>query len=197
MGNGNADRMNEDDQRDEWLMDQVAKGRRRHLAKLVHRHGSALLTFLVRMIGDRHRGEELFQDVFLAVWTKRRLYKYPRPFRPWLFAIAANRARTAARRFRPERRTAESIDRTGDAPAADGPTPADAFESAETATLVTDALARLPARQRTIVVMRIYNGMSYAEIAESIGRSEGTARSRMHHALAALRKFLEPRMNDG
>ena len=173
-------------------MDQVAKGRRQHLGVLVRRHGSALLTFLVRLVGNRHRGEELFQEAFLAVWMNRRRYQYPRPFRPWLFAIAANEARTAARRIGAERPSTETIDRA-DA----GPTPPDALESSETAAMMTDALAQLSNLQREVVVMRVYNGMGYAEIGEAIGRTEGTARSHMHHALAALRRYLEPRMNDG
>ena len=64
---------------------------------LVRRHATGLLTFLTRMVGDRHRAEELFQEVFLAVWLKRRQYQHPRPFRPWLYAIALNRCRAVFR----------------------------------------------------------------------------------------------------
>ena len=63
--------------------------------------------------------------------------------------------------------------------------------------LVAGALNELSTLQREVVVMRIYNGMSYAEIADAIDRTDATARSHMHHALAALRRYLEPRMNDG
>ena len=56
---------------DENLMANVAQGQRAPLEVLVRRHGSALLTFIRRMVGDPHRSEELFQDVFLAVWSKR------------------------------------------------------------------------------------------------------------------------------
>ena len=83
--------------RDEWWMAEVAKGKREALEPLVRRFASPLLTFLERMVGDRHKGEELFQEVFLAVWNKRGLYEYPRPFRSWLFAIALNQCRAAFR----------------------------------------------------------------------------------------------------
>src|SRR5438270_11994312 len=78
---------------DEWLMAQVAAGRRDHLEPLVRRYASPLLTFIRRMVGDPHRSEELFQEVFLAVWSKRQQYQFPRSFKNWLYTIALNRCR--------------------------------------------------------------------------------------------------------
>jgi RNA polymerase sigma factor (sigma-70 family) len=52
----------------------------------------------------------------------------------------------------------------------------------------------LPDQQRTVIVLRTWNGLSFAEIAQSLGVGEATVRSHMHHALTALRRFLEPRM---
>ena len=83
---------------DEWLMQEVARGRREHVATLLRRYANPLLTFIRRMIGDRHRAEELFQEVFLAVWTHRKTYEYPRRFRPWLFGIAINKCRADFRK---------------------------------------------------------------------------------------------------
>src|SRR6516162_8034908 len=94
--------MNDADDRDEYLMARVQHGQPELLERLLRRHASPLLTFLQRMAGDRHRGEELFQEVFLAVWRKRHQYLYPRPFKPWLYAIALNRCR-AEFRARPPR----------------------------------------------------------------------------------------------
>src|SRR5438309_1709854 len=85
--------MNQRQDRDEWLMAQVAADKRDHLEPLVRRYANALLTFIRRMVGDAHRSEELFQDVFLAVWVKRKQYQFPRPFKAWLYAIAANKCR--------------------------------------------------------------------------------------------------------
>jgi RNA polymerase sigma-70 factor (ECF subfamily) len=69
---------------DEWLMGQVARGRRDSLDVLVRRYASPLLTFIMRMTGDRHVSEELFQEVFLTVWIKRRQFDQFRRFKPWL-----------------------------------------------------------------------------------------------------------------
>jgi RNA polymerase sigma-70 factor, ECF subfamily len=171
---------------DETLMTRTADGDHACLELLVRRHATPLLTFLVRMTGDRHRGEELFQEVFLAVWVKRRSYQHPRPFKPWLYAIALNKCR-AVFRLRPLR-MAPLAD---DGPASDDAAPADALMAAETADLVSRAVARLPDQQRAVVTLRVWESLSYARIAEIVECSEATVRSHMHHGLAALRKHLE------
>ncbi len=184
--------MEMDHQPDERLMQQVALGKRECVGMLLRRHASELLTFIQRMIGDRHRSEELFQEVFLAVWTARRRYQYPRPFRPWLFGIATNKCRAAFRKpvpfpVVPDESPAVSA-------VTPDPSPVEAAIASETATLVAAAVAGLPPGQRTVVVLRIWNGLPYKEIAEIVQRTESTVRSQMCHALAGLRKYLEPRL---
>jgi RNA polymerase sigma-70 factor (ECF subfamily) len=174
--------MRTEDERDEDVMARVADGEAPALERLVRRHATPLLTFIVRLVGDRHRGEELFQEVFLAVWTKRRLYEHPRPFRPWLYTIALNRCRAEMRRQPPP---------TG--PLAAEPAAAaavDPVEAGETAEHVARAVLRLPPRQREVVTLRVWEGMPYARISEVVGCSEVTVRSHMHQALAALRRDL-------
>jgi RNA polymerase sigma-70 factor (ECF subfamily) len=173
-------------ERDESLMQLVAAGRADLLEWLVRRHAAGLLTFLARMLGDRHRAEEQFQEVFLAVWLKRRQYQYPRPFRPWLYAIALNRCRAVFRL-----RTPAPLSLT-ESPAGDDASPADQVIAEETADLVSRAVTRLPPQQRAVVVLRIWQGLSYARIAEVVGCTEGTVRSHMHRGLAALREALQP-----
>jgi RNA polymerase sigma-70 factor, ECF subfamily len=175
---------------DEYLMARVGRDQPELLEKLLRRHASPLLTFLQRMVGDHHRGEELFQEVFLAVWVKRRQYQYPRPFKPWLYAIALNKCRAWFRR-----RVSPALlldDEAGPTPAASDASPMDAAIATETAVLVNQAIQQLPPQQRAVVVLRVWEGLSYAQIAEVIGCTEPTARSHMHHGLAALRKYLEP-----
>jgi len=179
-------------ERDEELMAQVAMGRREPLGILLRRYGSPLLSFIQRMIGDRHRSEELFQEAFLAVWNQRRDYQFPWPFRRWLFGIALNKCRREFRRpggvsLPPDFGVLAAL------PAAE-PGPTEAAISAETATIVQKAILDLPEQQRTVVVLRIWNGLSYSEIADVTARTESTVRSHMFHGLAAMRKYLEPRL---
>ncbi len=171
-------------ERDEWLMVQVAGGKREALEPLVRRYASPLLTFIQRMVADRHRAEDLFQEVFLAVWAKRTQYTFPRPFKAWLYGIAANKCH-ALGRGRPFPALALVEEPAGD------DSPADAAIATETARQVQAAVAELPPQQRAVLVLRVWNGLSYAEIAESVGRTEATVRSHMFHALNALRRHLE------
>jgi RNA polymerase sigma-70 factor (ECF subfamily) len=184
--------MNLADDRDEWVMVQAARGRPQLLEILVRRHASALLTFIHRMVGDRHRSEELFQDVFLSVWINRARYEFPRPFKPWLYTIALNKCRASFRRRSPPQPLGD-----GDPePPAPDASPLETAVAGETAALVSRAVTELPPQQRAVVVLRIWHDLSYAEIAEVVGCTEATARSHMYHGLAALRQRLEPRLGE-
>jgi RNA polymerase sigma-70 factor (ECF subfamily) len=175
--------------RDEDVMSRVADGRADLVEWLVRRHATGLLTFITRMVGNRHLAEELFQEVFLAVWLKRRQYQKSRPFRPWLYAIALNRCRALfrLRAPRPHSLTAEAED-----PCTHDGSPADRMMAAETAEIVSRAVTRLPPQQRAVIVLRIWENLPYSRIAEVVGCTEGTVRSHMHHGLAALRTSLQP-----
>jgi RNA polymerase sigma-70 factor (ECF subfamily) len=182
--------MSDAQERDEWLMAQVAGGARPPLETLVRRYATPLLSFIHHIVRDRHRSEELFQEVFLTVWLKRHQYQSPRPFKPWLYAIALNRCRLEFRKP-----FTDEVSMEGAILVLSGePSPADSVVAAETAHLVAAAVRRLPPQQQMVVVLRVWQGLSYAEIAETLGRTEGTVRANMHHALAALRLQLEPQL---
>jgi RNA polymerase sigma-70 factor (ECF subfamily) len=187
-------------ERDEWLMGQVAAGRADRMEPLLRRYGTPLLTFIRRMIGgDSHRGEELFQETFLAIWAKRHQYRFPMPFKPWLYRIAVNKCRAA---FRVKglgrvRSLTSEIDagHFHSATCADtDPSPAQAAIAIETAALLETVVASLPPKQRLVVVLRIWNDLSYTEVAEILNVCEATVRSNMHDALAAIRRQLENRL---
>ena len=77
---------------------------------------------------------------------------------------------------------------------ASNPSPTEAVAATENSCLVADAVATLPEKQRAVLVLSIWSRLSYAEIAEILRRRESTIRSNMHHALAGLRAYLEPRI---
>ncbi len=186
--------MSQSKQSDEWLMGQVAAGKRDHLGTLVRRFASPLLTYVERMVGDRHRSEELVQEVFLRVWIKRKTYQFPKTFRAWLFTIATNHCRSAFRRAEPKTGTLSEYG--VNVPASAAPSPVETAVRTETASLVAAAVDQLPPQQRMVVTLRNFNGLSFAEIAQVIGRNEATARSHMHHALSNMRRYLEPRLRE-
>lgn len=177
------------DDSDEKLMLDVKHGRKEALEALLRRHATPLLTFLHRLVGNRSQAEELFQEVFLTVWARRSTYHPPKPFKPWLYAVAINKVREVLRRKRVNTVSLEHADlrRVG---ADSGKSPATAAMDGEDALMVAQAVARLPMQQRAVVVLRFWEDMPYAEIANLLGCEEATARSHMHHGLAAIRRML-------
>lgn len=186
------------DEPDEILMRQVADEDPASLEPLVRRYARPLLTFITRLVGSLQRSEDIFQEVFIAVWKHRSTYRYPAQFRPWLYKIALNKCREVQRRqsltwsdlgeFEPATE--------GRHPNSDAGSPGATAMATETAAFVTAAVARLPEKQRIVVVMRVWNGLSYAEIATTLGSREATVRSHMHDALKNLRGQLEPRLRE-
>src|SRR5947209_7027119 len=163
---------------DESLMVEVVQGKREALEALIRRHATPLLVFIQRMVGDRHLGEDLFQEVFLAVWLKCDQYCQGRPFKPWLYAIALNQCRAAFRRR--QAAPPDSLDDGRLAPVAAGWGPFETAVAGETAALVADAVALLPPQQRAVVVLRLWQQLSYGEIAHVLECTESTVRSHMH-----------------
>ncbi|TWT38989.1 RNA polymerase sigma factor [Blastopirellula retiformator] len=177
---------------DERLMQEAAGGAHEAFSLLMRRYANPILTFLRRMTQDHHRAEELFQEVFLAIWTSRRKYAFPRSVRPWVFGIAMNKCRQEFRKQGDPLVVPDS--HYADTALEHGPPPDEGAIATENAALVETALLRLPMQQRTVVALRLWNGMSFAEIAEVVGCGESTARSNMHHGLNAMRDYLEPRL---
>jgi RNA polymerase sigma-70 factor (ECF subfamily) len=150
---------------------------------LVHAHQDRLFTIAHRIGGDRHDAEELVQDTFVRAY--RAIAGYPAArtrdlrLRGWLTTILLNAGRNRNRVHRVQ--TVELVFDPGSEPAAD---PVSRRDERETWARL---LSGLTPAQRTAVVLRHVDGLSYAEIAEAVGRPEGTVKAHVHRGLAALR----------
>ena len=150
---------------------------------LVHAHAGRLFSIALRVIGDRSDAEEVAQDALVRAYRALAGYDPQRireiRLRPWLATIVLNlcRNRTRVRRVR----TVELAFDPAAEPAVDPVSRRD--ERAAWASL----LATLPPAQRTAVVLRHVDGMSYAQMAEALGRPEGTLKAQVHRGLEALR----------
>ncbi|HXN56640.1 MAG TPA: RNA polymerase sigma factor [Myxococcales bacterium] len=190
----------EPDLSDEELLAAFQQGDAGAFERLLRRHRSPLFTFLVRMLGDRERAEDLAQEAFLRIVKGAGAWERRARFKAWLYAIARNLCADAGRRDK-FRRT-DSLDtrapgRDGEegAPlveelAGDGPGPDRGAESARLRPVLTRALAALPEEQREVFVLREQAGVTFTEIAEMLGVNENTVKSRMRYALLGLRKAL-------
>jgi RNA polymerase sigma-70 factor, ECF subfamily len=174
---------------DERLMALALAGDEPAFQSLVRRLGSSILTLTTRMLGSDAAGEDVFVDVVATLWLKRHTYHSGRPVRPWALGIAANACRE---RLRKERRASLFL-RSLHARGALGQTtiaPDHNLSGDEHAAQVGAALARLPIKQREVLVLRLWGDLAYGHIAEALGVTEGTVRSNMHHALAGMRRML-------
>jgi len=186
---------------DEELMTRYAEGEAAAFEILLQRHERAVFNFIARFVGDRTAAEDLVQEVFLRVIRTAGRYKQKAKFTTWLFTIARNISidKTRQRARRPE----VSLDRSlgGDADGnsetfldrlADEDKPDSAGESirGEFRKKLQTALDELPEEQRTVFTMREFAGLKFREIADALGVSENTVKSRMRYALQALRGHL-------
>jgi len=170
---------------DEELARGIQRGDAEALSTLVERHQHALIGFLFRMGSDRRLAEDLVQEAFLRVLRSIHAYQYPRPFKPWLYAIASNLARDYFKSA--DTRYTEVMPEDVEIPYY----PEDAVMEADEVEHVTVALSRLPTHQREAVVLRYYNDLSLNEIAQALQIPVGTVKSRLSLGLNRLKVMLE------
>ncbi len=174
---------------DRELIVRIGLGDLESLGELFVRFQQPILNFTHRMVGEAATADTLTQEVFLRVLRHADKYDPEQSVRPWLYTIAANLCRDHLAKAK--RRNALELEIE---PAATTTGPFDQIASEEDCERVRQAVAELPDIYREIVVMRIYEQLPYAEIAEALNIREGTARSRMEYALNRLRKaLLSPR----
>jgi RNA polymerase sigma-70 factor (ECF subfamily) len=135
---------------------------------------------LFRMVGRRDVAEDLMQETLLRAFRGLDAYQPEGKFRAWLFRIAANQARDWIRRQKRRPEVADDPD-----PVADASPDAGAI-ARERAGHVEEALARLSAPDREILLMRYYGEMTFKDIAQANGEPLGTVLARAHRALKKL-----------
>jgi len=148
-------------------------------------HSAALLGYALRLTGDRGRAEDIVQETLLRVWKHNAMLAADsRPLRPWLFTVAANLA-ADDRRARRSRPTELGGELAGDQPAPDE------LERALETWQLADAVGRLSAEHRAVLLETFYRSRTVAEAALVLGVPAGTVKSRTFYALRALRLELD------
>jgi RNA polymerase sigma-70 factor (ECF subfamily) len=156
-------------------------------AWLVAQHQAAVYRYLVRVVGAPETAYDLAQDTFLRAFQAISTWRPEAKFRTWLFRIAHNLALDHLRRARHMRFVPIEDGLRVPAPA---PGPEAQFESMQKARRLEAALSALPFAHREILLLREIEGMSYEDIAQALGLSPGTVRSRIARARAALLAIL-------
>ena len=154
------------------------------IAKLYESHGQRLSAFLVGMVGDRDAAEDLVQETFARALAADARFEPLARQSTWLFTIARNLAvnHLARKRVTAGHPLAEA--------ASGEPDPAVAAEMREAGGAIRAAVERLSVDHREVFLLKAIEGLTYREIAETIGVPIGTAQSRFHYAAAAIRERL-------
>jgi RNA polymerase sigma-70 factor, ECF subfamily len=174
---------------DQALMHRWQRGDAAAFEVLVRRWEGPVARFLARYGSNPEQTADGLQEVFLRVYRAGHGYRPRAAFSTWLFQIALNVARDAARRRRPS----ESMD--GHEPI-DDIEPSVRAASRETAAIVDQALAALPEPLRVVLVLRHYQGMSFEEMSRVCATPASTLKSRFAVALEKLRVLLQPLQSD-
>ena len=178
---------------DEDLLAAYRRGDRSSFALLMERYQRELFHFLVRFLGDRAAAEDVFQETFLQVHQSADQFDLERRFRPWLFTIAANKARdlmrSQARRptnplqasiARGDEESGEFIDLMQSA----APLPGEPMEREELQQLVHKTVMNMPEHLREILLLSYFHQFPYKQISDILAIPLGTVKSRLHAAVA-------------
>jgi RNA polymerase sigma-70 factor (ECF subfamily) len=179
-----------EEESDQALMAEVARGDPAALRSLYLRYGTRTFNLILRMAGDRETARDLVQETFMRVWTMAGTFRGDRgaSFKSWLFTIALNLTRDERSRKRHKARHV-GTDEAGEL-ASPAPGPEAALAHSEAGRRVRAALGQLPPYLREVVVLKVYQQLKFREIAEITGAPEGTLKARFHRAVAELRAQL-------
>ncbi len=161
-------------------------GDERAASLLVERHASAVARFAAAS-GVRDDVDELVQDAFVRAFVSIEGFRGESSFRTWLFTILR---RLILDRRRAERRRPEHAEMRDDSAVTEFDA-LDGMVASETQQRLQVAVRRLTPTQREVFGLRVSEGMSYKEIAEAVGTTEGAARVHYHNALRTVKELLD------
>lgn len=180
------------------LITAAQSGDQRAYGDLVSRHQAGVVGVVFRMCGNIDLAEEAAQEAFLRAWQHLASYQPRHSFRSWVYRIAINAAldslrQPTSRREQPfsdfENPAEDDLGIVGTLPSPED-SPETTIEARQRAERVRRAVLALPAPSRAVLVLREYGGLSYNEIATSLGIPIGTVMSRLSSARSQMRQAL-------
>ncbi|MFA5240183.1 MAG: sigma-70 family RNA polymerase sigma factor [Phycisphaerae bacterium] len=184
-------------QTDAELLARYAAGEEPAFREIVTRYKDGLYAFLRKFLNRQDMVEDVFQETFIQLYTSRDSFDTDRPLRPWLFTIAANKAKDALRKH--QRTAAVSIGAVADSQdmsfddvlntlTSDETMPYDELEENEASSQVRQVIADMPENLREILILAYFNKFSYKQMAQILSIPIGTVKSRLHTAVDRFAK---------
>jgi len=185
---------------DAQLIEKFLKGDVNAFNTLVRRWEKSIYNFLLRQAGKPEEAKDLCQEAFIRAYRSLKQLRDPQKFSTWMYRIALNACRDEMKK-RQRRKTfsLNGFDEHGE----DSPNPGlemeknastdphIAAQNRDVKALLNRALQTIPEEQRVVIIMKEYQGLKFTEIAETLGISVNTAKSRMYYGLSALKKVFD------
>jgi RNA polymerase sigma-70 factor (ECF subfamily) len=167
------------------VIQMIRNGDRKAFSLLVRRHQKSLLRLSVRFVKDMDTAEDVVQESFIKAYERLASFEARSSFRSWLFQIAINTAKNKLRSRRDEMTDIEHVPLAVAARAETG------LLHNAVADLIQKHVEQLPFKQKTALTLRIYEDLSFKEIAEIMDCPYDTAKANYRHALMRLREELQ------
>ncbi|MEM7793034.1 MAG: sigma-70 family RNA polymerase sigma factor [Cyanobacteria bacterium P01_C01_bin.118] len=171
------------------LINRMVQGEQAALGQLYDRYARVMYSLAFKMLGSVEEAEEVVLDVFAKAWRTAARYDASRSrVDSWLFLMTRSRSLDRLRQRQRQTKVVEAA--TNTAQISSSNLPDDELLIAERRTVVTEALAELPAEQRVVIELAYYKGLSQSEIAKQTGLPLGTVKTRIRLGLRKLKQTL-------
>jgi len=171
------------------LVRRAKGGDRESFEQLVRAHFAQVYRVVFRMVGSHEDAEDLAQDCFVRAWRGLAWYREESALATWLCRIAVHLAQD---HLRARSRRSRAVELAPELDAAVRSSPAEDLERREVVQNLRSALDRLPARMRASLVLRVFEGLEYPEVARSVGVTPATARTHVMKARRLLLRWMAP-----
>jgi len=171
------------------LVEGTLAGRRQDFDLLVRRHQRTLFAFAYRFVRDPELAADIVQSSFILAYTRLNQFAQRSSFKTWLHQIVLNECRAAHRRTREHAHV--PLDDVAEAKLADSATSEPELGSLGWKAMIERFVSRLPARQRSVLILRIFSDLPFKEIARVENISENSAKVSFHHAITRLWSWME------
>ncbi len=189
MGSEIDRRMSGEMKTDLQIVDDVRNGDRSSYSELVKRHQKGLLRLSMRFMKDTDLAQDIVQEAFIKAYEKLNLFEARATFKSWLFQIAVNVARNKLRENKYHFTDINDIEIGVEATADKG------LISNALGDVLQKEVDKLPFKQKTALVLRVYEDLSFAEIAEIMQCPYDTAKANYRHALLKLKSVFQSRVD--
>ena len=169
------------------LVERFKAGDRTAFEELVLKYQKEIYFLAYRMVLNKEDGADIVQESFVQVFRKIHQFSSSSTFKTWLYRIAINQCKNLLKKLKKHRDCVSMEDYDLTDP---NGSQLDALVTKERLTLISETIQKLPGKQKAILILRIYQNLSYNEIAEIVGGSVGSARVNFHHAIENIKRLM-------